>query len=299
MSVGLDLSGLSLRSLRRHGNRLLARACRTVYAVVRDDPARRTLFAERGVPFAEFGSNLILFGDAAEEWSSRLRVAAIPLLANGKLHIEDRVIRQVITSMIEAVLPIPEMPGDDCCLTLPGGLDAMNPATAEFVAQIVRQCRYTPRIAGPGLAVVLAELSQVGVSGIGIYLGESRCEFSIVRQGRELSCFEISRGMKFIPVAEDMEIADLLREIFATAAFEMNRRPEWKALIHPVALAVAGELALQPGLIELLPICIQHASWPFAIGTVKIPDDFPWTVSRGCLIQAELEALTAIARPAA
>jgi hypothetical protein len=258
------------------------------------------MFAEQGILFAEFGANLILFGDAAEDWSSRLRVAAIPLAVNGKINFEDRVIRQVITAMIEAVLPRPDMPGDECCLTLPGSPDGISPAAVEFLTQIVRHCGYLPRIAGSALAVALSELSPVGVSGIGIYLGESRCEFSIVRQGRELSRFEISRGLSFHSAAmAPRETGDLLREIFATAAFEMNRRPEWKALIPPMTLAVSGELAIQPGLFELIPICIQHASWPFAIGTVPLPDEFPWTVSRGCLIQAELESLTALVRPAA
>jgi hypothetical protein len=309
MSVGLDLSGTQFRSLRRQGNRLIARACRPVYAVILDNPARRALFEEQRVPFAEFGSNLILFGDAADEWSVRLRISTIPLAINGRLQIDDRVVRRVMVALVGGLLPAPNVPGDDCCLTLPAGLSGTHSEAVEFLVQTVRNLGYQPRIASSSLAVALAELSPVGVSGLGVYLGESRSEFSIVRQGRELARIEIARGLcvdaalHIAAMISDDATApgadDLLREIFAAAAFELNRRPEWKALIPPIPLAIAGELSVVSGWDQVIASCVHRATWPFAISRVIIPDDFPWTVSRGCLIQAELESMTALARPAA
>lgn len=309
MSVGLDLGSSQFRSLRRQGHLLKARACRAVYSVIQDHPARRSLFAERGVPFAEFGTNLILFGDAAEEWSTRLRVSTIPLVIHGRLQLDDRIIRQVLTALIEGLLPPPEARFDECCLTLPDGLDGTPPAAMEFLAEVVRNFGYRPSFASSSLAVALAELSLFGVSGLGVFLGETRCEFSIVRQGRELARFAIPRGLLQLtkpPMATDGQSEEFapdsaawLREMFATAAFELQRRPEWKALIPPVALAISGEYAGIPGLAEILPNCIQHASWPFALGAPQVSADSLWSVSRGCLIQAELDRLTQLVRPAA
>lgn len=298
MSVGLDLGSSQFRSLRRQGPRLVARACRAVYSVVLDNPARRTLFAERGVPFAEFGSNLILFGDAAEEWSTRLRVSTIPLVIQGRLQLDDRIIRQVLTALIEGLLPPPEARLDECCLTLPGGLDNTSPAAMEYLSAAVRSFGYRPSFTSSSLAVALSELSQFGVSGLGVYLGESRSEFSIVRQGRELGRFEIPCGLTAATDAT-VDAEGLLREILAMAAFELNRRPEVKAMLPPVTMAISGEYASLPGIAAALPLCLQHASWPFALGTPQISTGPAWCVGRGCLIQAELDRLTELARPAA
>lgn len=308
MSIGLDLGGSHFRSLRRQGDRLIARSSSAVYAIILDNPARRALFAERGVPYAEFGMNLILFGDAAMEWSHRLSVSAIPLCGDAGLQIEDRVIRQVIAALIEGLLPIPDNRPDDCCLTLPGGLDALKPRVAEFFSQVVREFGYRPWFTSPSLAVVLSELSDTGMSGLGIHLGVAACVFSVVRQGREIARFDIARGFgrhhslatSSPPDEAAGEIlashAELLREIFAMAAFELQRRPERKALSTPVTLAVSGGIVASPGFAELIPACVQHASWPFAIRTVRIAADPAWAVSRGCLIQAELEQLAVQAR---
>lgn len=310
MSVGLDLGSHSFRSLRRKGNQLMARSTRAVYAIILDNPARRALFAEQQVPYAEFGMNLILFGDTALEWSNRLSVSAIPLSSESGLHIDDRVIRQVITSLIEGLLPIPESRPDDCCLTVPGGLETLKPPVADFVSLVVKNFGYRPWLTSPSLSVVLSELSDIGMSGIGIHLGATCCQVSIVCLGREISRFDLPRGFGRHDIDSDLpaeeipgtflnEQAELLRELFAMTAYELQRRPERKALATPVTIALTGDIIAMPGIADLIPMCAQHASWPFAIRTLRIAADPQWAVSRGCLIQAELEQLTSANRQVA
>lgn len=296
MSVGLDLGQRHFRSLRRQGDRLIARSCAPVYAVVLDNPARRALFQERGVPFAPYGMNLILFGDAAVEWAEHLRVSTIPLCMHGKLMLDDAVIRQVTTALIEGLLPPPSDGFTECCLTLPGGTHRSGPAAEAWLAQVIRQFGYQPLMTSASLAVALAELSPWGVTGIGISLGETRSELSVVRHGRELMQFEIPQGIK---ADTAVDIDDALREMFATLAFELSRRPEWKALAMPVPVAIAGEAVASAAIAERIAIDIQHASWPFALGALRVPAEAAWTISRGCVIQAELEQMTAAVRAAA
>jgi hypothetical protein len=297
MSVGLDLGFRQFRSLRRQGDRLIARSCPPVYAVVLDNPARRALFLERGVPFAQFGMNLILFGDAAVEWSEQLRVSAIPLCVQGRLLIDDAVIRQVATALIEGLLPPPIDGYTDCCLTLPGGLHRNGAAAETWLSQVIRQFGHQPQLTSGSLAVALAELSPWGLTGLGISLGETHSELSIVRHGRELAHLEIPFGISAPVMTPGLD--EPLRELFATMAFELTRRPEWKALPMPVSVAIAGEAVADSTIAERVSAGLQHASWPFALGAIQVPTDACWTVARGCVIQAELEQLTAAARSAA
>lgn len=307
MSVGLDLSSTRFRSLRREGERLVARACSASYAVLLDSPARRDLFAERRIPYAEFGMNLLVFGDAAMEWGERLSITPIPLCLDGRLRIEDRIIRQVTTALVEGLLPRPEASPDDCCLTIPGGLARSTPTVMEFLAKVLKGFGYRASVTSQSLAVALSELGDFGMNGIGMHLGRDACELSIVRQGRELARCDIpiglegsrAKGAAAADHSPSSDVEDMLREIFGLAAFELNRRPEGKALAGPVALAVSGEIADPSFDADLVPICAQHASWPFAVGPVLMATDPEWSVGRGCLIQAELEQLAEMTRRAA
>lgn len=304
MSIGLDLGGQMFRSLRQQENCLRARASQAAYAIILDNPARRSLFAERQVPFAEFGMNLILFGDSAVEWSNRLSVSAIPLSGQFGLRLDDRVIRQVITSLIEGLVPNPDLEPDDCCLTMPHGNPAAVQQMEAFLTEVIQNLGYRPWFTSSSLSVALSELAHTGMTGLGIYLGIAHTEISIVRQGVELACFEIPRGTgrhrtSVANMGSELTLkdsltqdAEMLREIFGMAAFELQRRPERKALTSPVTIAISGDIVAEQGMADLIPASIQHASWPFAIRTLQLASDPAWAVCRGCLIQAELEQLT-------
>jgi len=303
MSIALDLGNSQFRSLRRQGDRLAARACRAVYAVVQDNPARRTALTDRRVPFAEFGNHLVLFGDDAERWAQTWGMTAIPVCLNGKLQIDDRIVRQVVAALIEALLPIPDNLHEFCCLTLPGELSLRDRPLTEFVTTVLQNIGYLPQFAGQGLAIALAELSHCGLTGLGMNLGVAQCDLSIVRHGRELARCRVPFGFGESAACNSADrpvtTPHRLREILAAAAFELNRRPEWRALPAPVSLAVSGGITTLPNFHDLLWSTIQHANWPFSVRTIRIAPDPQWAVCRGCLIQAELEELTAVANPAA
>lgn len=312
MSIALDLGSWQFRSLRRQGDRLIARACRAAYAVVQDNPARRKLLSDRRVPFAEFGNHLVLFGDAADDWSKTWGMTAIPVCLHGRLPLDDRIIRQVVAALIEGLLPLPETRYEFCCLTFPGDMPARDRIVSEFLTETLRNLGYQPQFASQGLAVALAELSSCGLTGIGMNLGVAQSEFSIVRHGRELARCRIPRGFGMKNHADPSERSrtaagtetslstpNLLREIIATAAFEMNRRPEWRALAAPVTMAVSGGITALPFFRDLLASSLEHTAWPFGIREIRVAADPQWAVCRGCLIQAELEELTAVSNPAA
>lgn len=312
MSIALDLGSWQFRSLRRQRDRLIGRACRAAYAVVQDQPARRKLLADRRVPFAEFGNHLVLFGDAADDWSKTWGMTAIPVCLDGRSPLDDRILRQVVAALIEGLLPPPETRFEYCCLTFAGDILSRDRMAPELLAQTLRNLGYQPQFASQGLAVALAELSSCGLTGIGMNLGVAQCEFSIVRHGRELARCRIPRGFGMTYHAEPstnprgtaspesrLTTPDLLREIIATAAFEMNRRPEWRALSTPITLAVSGGITAIPFFRDLLASALQNTAWPFSIRDIRVAADQQWAVCRGCLIQAELEELTAVANPAA
>ena len=121
MIIGLDLGSHRFRSIRHDSKKLIARSCPAVFATLADTPPHRRLLHQSGTRFATCADHLLLAGDAANEWSAMLNLPLFPLLKGGRVPTSDVIARQILTLMIDAMLPVPESPGGHCCLTIPGG----------------------------------------------------------------------------------------------------------------------------------------------------------------------------------
>ncbi|OYW13601.1 MAG: hypothetical protein B7Z55_16545, partial [Planctomycetales bacterium 12-60-4] len=195
MSIGLDLGSTQFRSLRLHGDRLIGRSCLAQVLSVPDTPAHRRLLDNDGVNYADSHGTLNVMGDAAGEWSRLMSLPARRLLIDGQLPHEDPIARQILSMMVDAVLPLARTPGETCCLTIPGELlPVQSSPERDFFLRLVRLRGYTPIVAGQGHSIVLAELEDASLSGLGISLGASISEFSLCRSGREIARCAIPWG---------------------------------------------------------------------------------------------------------
>jgi hypothetical protein len=186
-----------VRSLRKQGSRLIGRAARAAFAVLPDTPRHRRLLDGGGIPFATAEGQLVLIGDEAVEYARLFREPVRSVLEAGRLPRENPLARQVLATVIEAVLPRASQPDEVCCLTLPGGAVAGSHA-AEFLIRLVRLAGYTPVVTRAGMALVLAELERSSFSGVGMTLGAATCELTVAHRGRELASVCLSRGGEWI-----------------------------------------------------------------------------------------------------
>lgn len=309
MSIGLDLGSTQFRSLRQNGTRLMGRTCRVCTLEVPDTPAHRRLLDRDHVRYADCGGVLQILGDAAVEWSKLMSLDLRRLLVDGQLPHEDALARQILSLMVDAVLPMSNHPGEICHLTIPGELLPNQPgAEREFFCRLVKLRGYFPQVIGQGHAIVLAELGDAGLSGLGVNLGASSCEFSLNRTGRELARCAIPWGTDELlslwsqmpagplelsgPIAAT--ITDFLVEMLLEAGQRIEQHDGFRVLAQPVAIALAGGLLAQPQLAGALPELFERAwrraAWPIALQTLKICSDAEYTVARGCLIASVLES---------
>jgi hypothetical protein len=312
VSIGLDLGSTQFRSLRRHGDRLIGRACRAVYASIPDTTGHRRLLERDRVPFAECEDALILLGDAAAEWSPLLQAELIPLLPDGQLPAHDPLSRQILSLMIDAVLPAASIPHETCGITVPGELlPSEGGHERRFFTRLIELRGYRPVIVGQGAAVVLAELDDRGFTGIGISLGASQCEFALVRSGLEQArCAipwgtseiesELQRSAKSPAAAASGErlLADFLVEVLLEAGARIGQNGGFRIVTQPVAIACSGGLTARAGFGELLQQAWQRAAWPIQIRGLRMAANPVYTVARGCLIQAKIAAQSTARRAA-
>uniref|UniRef100_A0A7C2P1L4 Uncharacterized protein n=1 Tax=Schlesneria paludicola TaxID=360056 RepID=A0A7C2P1L4_9PLAN len=302
MSIGLDLGSTQFRSLRRQGDRLVGRACRLEYASLPDSTHHRRLLDRDQVAYADCDGALILLGDEAAEWSRVLRAPLQQLLLDGQLPANDVLSRQILSLMLDAVLPTPSFADEVCCLTVPGELLPEDDGPQRgFFRRLVMLRGYRPRFVGQGLAVALAELGDAGFTGLGISLGASQCEFALVRSGQEHGRCAIPWGVAEIVTDQlsDPLITEFLVELLIEAGLRIGQHDGFRLLTQPVAVACAGGLTMRPGFERLWQQAWQRAAWPIQVRSLRVSTDAAYTVARGCLIQAKLAAQPNALRAAA
>ena len=316
MSIGLDLGTTQFRSLRIADNELIGRQCRAVYAVLSDTANHRRLLEQSGAKFASCGGDIVLFGDSALEWSNLLDLSVVSLLPGGRVPQSDPVARQLLTLMIDAVLPPAERQGDVCCMTVPGGHDihqAGLPYDVRLFKQLVALRGYQPKLISPGQAVVLAELAAASFSGIGICFGAGNCQIGVIHCGRELaSCsfdecpvdhsadgvtptssnaaIEPILAERTLHAARDHVLVRGLTETLTAAREELDRRGALRWLAQPTHVVCTGRPTSEPDFPKLFAQVWSSLEWPMKIGELRVTADAIYSVARGCLIQSRLES---------
>lgn len=310
MSVGLEIGTHQLRSLRQDGDRLLAQRCRSVYSVLPDAEHCRRRLDELGIPYAVCDQHLLVWGDAAENLAELMPIRTVPLLPEGTLPHHDPPARQLLAALIGALLGEPVRPNEVCCLTHPGHTGRSRAEfrdTVHFLTRLIRLQGYTPLVISPGLALVLAELVSNCFTGIGMTFGVSTCEVSLAHHGVEIAqctapyrfaanwCGGGEWGMRY---SEPRTPNSELRDVLYYVAQELSAVPAVRTVPQPLSLVIAGDTARTAGFDDLLQQAFCTAPFPVQIGDVRLTVA-EYTVARGCLINAELEARTQSARRSA
>lgn len=206
MTIGLDLGSYRLRSLRREGDQLVARSTHSFYSVLPDTDAHRALMQQAQIPFGVCEDDLVLMGNEAVDYAELFQVHAHRLLPGGIIPQADPLARQILGSLVDALLPASSEPGELCCLTLPGNYSqrpkSMN-RVLEFFTRLVKLRGYTPQILSDGMAVILSELAAENFTGIGISFGAATCDVSLAHCGIQIAHCTIERGGHWI----DQELA--------------------------------------------------------------------------------------------
>src|SRR5688500_6637094 len=136
MIIALDLGSHSFRSAQFVGGSLRARRVRAEYCPVPDNRIHRDFLATHAIPFLECEAGLVVPGDTAEKVTRLLRAPTHAVLPGGRLTDGDRLGRQVIHVLLDAVLPRGSFAGAECAVTLPAGAEPNGSETIEFLTRL-------------------------------------------------------------------------------------------------------------------------------------------------------------------
>ena len=306
-TIGLDLGSSEFRSMWTDGESLIARRCPAIYMTMMDTPAHRRLLEQSKTRFASCSEQLLVFGDAALEWSAMLSLPTLPLLRGGYIPASDSISRQILAIMIDTMLPQPTGSGRLCRMTLPGsGMDdRIATRDADFFQQLVTLRGYRPQLITATEALALAELNDAAFSGTVISIGHSTCEFGVMHCGREVIRCAILNGLESLdeaPRLDDPSIQDdvstknlhreysrFFAEIVAEAKSQFELDRTLKTLPGSMPVVCAGAITSSPSFLRLFQKVWNESGWPVSTGPVRVSSDPDLSIVRGCLIQTELD----------
>ncbi len=308
MTIGLDLGSHQFRSMRSDGEELIARHCPAVFVTISDTPGHRRLLQQSNTRFATCSGQLLVLGDAAREWSSMLNIPLTPLFRSGRIPASDSISRQILTLIIDAMLPAPSTPGRLCRMTLPGGANderVKNP-DSDFFQQLVALRGYRPQVMSATQALALAELNDAGFTGITITLGHTTSEFGAIHCGREIIRCVVMNGLEnlegapmlgdtngapeqSVPENIEREYVRFFTDILTEARAEFEQEGTLKTLPQSMSVVCAGSITSARPFLPLFQRAWNDGRWPVSTQPIRVALDPNLAVVRGCLIQAELD----------
>ncbi|MDB5386708.1 MAG: hypothetical protein JWM11_2354 [Planctomycetaceae bacterium] len=214
MNVGFDPGSHEMRVLFRRGQQLIARHCRSAYALLPDEPEHRQILVQSRLPFGTCDGHLVLLGDTVSALGMGLRLPTWPLFPVGPVEQETSLAREILVAELETLLPPAPFSESLCGFSFP--VESMrlphdpDSTTDSFLAQWIRLRGYTPLEITPARALILAELSHTGFTGLAVTFGAAYCSYSLCYRGEELVSGHCKRGGQWI----DEQLAEQLQRYF-------------------------------------------------------------------------------------
>lgn len=184
MSSSLYIGSTCLRVLQNDSShKITRRAIDTAYTVMDDTLENRQLLQKLAVPFLYSEGTLIIPGENASQIARFSHSPLYPLFAKGELVLNEPVQRQLLSTLIQSVLPKARLTGEYCSFITPGSQSATP--ISKLVSQLIALQGFTPLATTITQSAGLAALpARFHYSGYVVYLGYSHSEIGLIHQSR-------------------------------------------------------------------------------------------------------------------
>lgn len=183
--VCLDLGTSEFRSLRRRTACIAGRKSPAVYVSFPSTHSDVNLLRQLRMETIRCDDSLIVVGAAAQELACSLRIPTIPLLIDGLVPTDDPLGRQLISAVIESILPGTGN-GENCGLISRAAIDFEQKPDLQLFAQILRLKGFNPEPVSSAAAVAFAELGDDQFTGLVMDWGASGASLGAYRYSETL-----------------------------------------------------------------------------------------------------------------
>ncbi len=185
MTVCLDFGTSEFRCLRKQAGCVIGRKSPAVYLSLPTDDTDHSLLKQMRIPTIRCDDSLVVVGAAALDLSKQLRIPCIPLLIDGLVPTNDPLGRQLISTVLDSILPTVGQQ-TPCGLLSRSAVDFEQTTDLQLYAQILLLKGYIPVPVTSASAVASAELGNDQFTGIVLDWGASGASCGVYRLGETL-----------------------------------------------------------------------------------------------------------------
>ena len=323
MTIALDVGAKRIRSLRRAGSALIAKASPTLCCFLPDKPSVRHLLENAGAKFARAGEQLVIWGNSAEDLTKQCAVKTEHLLVRNPFRKAKESIAEPLEHVMNLLLPPASSEGEICCFAA-----VSDDLHGDWLEAEVISRGYRAVACSAGLALALAELVREQFTGIAMVFGGSRSEAAFVRDGRQVFRCELPRGGEAIDQSIAISEDRYWWSMSGFRELETDSIIQWKeslgrAIIEPeapreerllngyhqlvgeltalcettfppaelpdrLAVVAGGGATRLAGFGQIMRRHLAESTLPFDLETMRI-ESAESTIPRGLLIYAELK----------
>jgi len=196
---GLDAGTMNFVAARRTGRGVETRRMRDAFIDLPLDSKK--MLKLQGVNYVKMDDQLIVVGDAAMEFANLFGKEARRPLQAGMVSAGELDAQKVLGVLIKKVLGDPTVEGEYCYYSVPAApVDQDRDIVYHkgILAQIIRECGYTPIASNEALAIIYSETAQDGFSGIGCSFGSGMSNIALAINTVEGLSFSVARGGDWI-----------------------------------------------------------------------------------------------------
>ncbi|MEW4488612.1 hypothetical protein AB1L42_11050 [Thalassoglobus sp. JC818] len=198
MTVALDLGCSEFRSYRRVGKRLIARRTPSLFCSAPDDDQIHDLASQSRIPYSLAENSLVFLGNAAVKIAPELGRPLSPVFRNGHLPEQDPIARQVLSILIDTLLPPATHTDERCGVSIPASAWRRQSFKTNFIHQLLCLRGYHPLLLNPAVALAISELASSNMTGLTVVVGAESVAFAMMHRGRTVFHSQYSKGFRTI-----------------------------------------------------------------------------------------------------
>jgi len=281
------------------------------------------------VPYVELGDQLHIVGKKAFEYAQVFGNAELKRpMSKGLLNPTEQHAFPVLKVIMQELLGTPSQENEGVVYCVPGKpIDQEREVEyhQDILKDIIESLGFKARAINEAVSLGLAGLADDGLTGITISMGAGMCNIAIMYAGMSALQFSVAKGGDWIDenVSRDCGISTakaqyikesgdytidpaspvgrsreqqavktyyevLIRYLMANIAkqFESEDMPNFP---NEVPIVIGGGTSMVNGFIEVFKEQFQQKQFPLEISDIRHVEEPLTAVSRGCLVDAQLE----------
>jgi len=323
--AGIDVGTSKVVAARRRAKGIESASQLNAFIPVPYSRFTETILGQNEISYFREGSELVIFGSAAEKFANMFNADVRRPMADGMVNPKEKMALPVLEAIIQTLLPKAKSQGEILAFSVPAAPTGKETELTYHEATLrhhFESMGYKATAINEGLAVIFSELEDNNFTGIGLSCGGGMCNGTLAFLSIPSIMFSIAKGGDYIDQAVGSVVGESATrvKVIKEEGLDLSRAPrdKFEKALHinyddlaeslvealrraisraekmprsdrPLPIVIAGGSAKPRGFKELFERALKGRSMPIEIAGVRLAGDPLTATARGALIAAMYE----------